>query len=145
MREGAAFPPRAGMALAVALSLAGCADTVRPVLGGLKIGPAASGPFTYPMLLSEQPPFEYPEDAWTRGVGGETLLKIHISRIGHVDSVYVARSSGDAVLDSAAVAGARRLRYRPARQGEEPVAVWGLLPVQYPMPEVVKPEDMQRR
>lgn len=145
MREGAPPSPRVGLALAVALSLAGCADTVRPVLGGLRIGPAASGPFTYPMLLGEQPPFRYPEDAWARGVGGETLLKIHISSIGHVDSVYVARSSGDPVLDSAAVAGARRLRYRPARQGEEPVAVWGLLPVQYPMPEAAKPEDRQPR
>lgn len=145
MREGAVASPGVGLALVAALALAGCADTVRPVLGGLKIGPAASGPFTYPMLLGEQPPFEYPADAWTRGVGGETLLKIHISRIGHVDSVYVARSSGDGVLDSAAVAGARRLRYRPARQGEEPVAVWGLLPVQYPMPEAVKPEDIERR
>lgn len=142
MREAS---PGVGFALAAALSLAGCADTVRPVLGGLKIGPAAGGPFTYPMLLSEELPFEYPAAAWSRGVGGETLLKIHISRIGHVDSVYVARSSGDGALDSAAVAGARRLRYRPATQGEEPVAVWGLLPVQYPMPEVVDPEDMDGR
>lgn len=145
MREGAVASPGVGLALAAALSLVACADTVRPVLGGLKIGPAASGPFTYPMLLGEQPAFEYPEDAWARGVGGETLLKIHISTIGHVDSVYVARSSGDEALDSAAVAGARRLRYRPARQGEDPVAVWGLLPVQYPMPEVAKPEDIERR
>lgn len=145
MREGASIPSRLGLALATAISLAACADTVRPVLGGLKIGPAAAGPFTYPALLGEQPPFEYPEEAWARGVGGETLLKIHISRIGHVDSVYVARSSGDGALDSAAVAGARRLRYRPARQGEEPVAVWGLLPVQYPMPEAVKPGDRKPR
>lgn len=118
----------------LALALGGCADTIRPALGGLKIG-AASGPFHMPVLENEELPFEYPRDAWERGVGGETILKIHIATTGWVDTVRVAKTSGDAVLDSAAVAGARLLRYRPARQGDEPVAVWGYLPVRYPMPE----------
>ena len=52
----------------VALAAAGCADTVRPVLGNLKIGPAADGPFVMPVLLNEQSPFVYPYDAWERGV-----------------------------------------------------------------------------
>ncbi len=88
-------------------------------------------------MVAEQVPFAYPEDAWNRGVGGETMLRIHISETGTVDSVSVASSSGDAVLDSAAVAGAWRLRYRPARRGESPVSVWALLPVRYPMPRPV--------
>ncbi len=73
------------------------------------------------------------------------MLKIHIAASGFVDSVYVARSSGHGSLDSAAVAGARLLHYRPARHGDEPVAVWGYLPVRYPMPEraVEAPESRQ--
>jgi len=112
----------------------GCADTVRPVLGGLKIG-NAKGPFHVPVLETEPLPFEYPADAWEQGVGGETMLKIHIATHGGVDSVRVERSSGHAGLDSAAIAGALQLRYRPARQGDEAVGIWGYLPVRYPMPE----------
>ena len=88
-----------------------------------------------PVLDSEELPFQYPADAWKQGVGGETLLKIHIAASGWVDSVHVARSSGQTSLYAAAVAGARLLHYRPARHGEEPVAVWGYLPVRDPMPE----------
>lgn len=144
MRE----PPRpmaAGFALAAGLALAACADTIRPVLGGLKIGPAAAGPITMPILLNEALPFRYPEEAWKRGVGGETLLKIHIAISGTVDTVRVARSSGDRSLDSASVAGAWQLRYRPARIGDEPVNVWAFLPVQYPMPEAARPGDLDPR
>lgn len=114
-----------------------CVETVRPALGALKIGPAGEGPFIVPVLFGEQVPFEYPEDAWKRGVGGQTTLRIHISSSGVVDTVLVAKSSGDRTLDSAAVAGARRLRYRPARNGDQPVAVWAFLPVHYPLPEPV--------
>ena len=127
--------------VAAALSAAGCADTVRPILGGLKIGPAAGGPLVMPTLLNSELPFQYPTDAWNRGVGGETMLRIHIASNGAVDTVAVAKSSGDPALDSASVAGAHLLRYRPARQGDEPVAVWAYLPVRYPMPEIAKPGD----
>lgn len=120
--------------LGLGLATMGCSEAVRPVLGGLKIG-AAAGPFHMPVLDSDELPFQYPADAWERGVGGETLLKIHIGASGWVDSVYIARSSGHYSLDSAAVAGARLLHYRPARHGDEAVAVWGYLPVRYPMPE----------
>lgn len=115
--------------------LVGCADTVRPVLGGLKLG-TTSNSFQMPVMENERAPFQYPRDAWKAGVGGETLLKIHIAADGGVDSVRVHATSGHPSLDSAAVEGARRLRYRPARHGGEPVGVWATLPVRYPMPEV---------
>ena len=130
-----------GAALMVAGLSLGCADTVRPVLGGLKIGPAAGGPFVMPVLENERLPFEYPREAWLQGVGGQTTLRIHIASNGAVDTVAVAESSGDHGLDSAAVAGALLLRYRPAEQGGEQVSVWAYLPVRYPMPAPAKPGD----
>lgn len=126
------------LALLIAGASLGCAEQVRPVLGGLKIGPAAEGPFVVPELMGEEVPFEYPYDAWQRGVGGEVILRLHIASSGFVDTVAVAKSSGDRVLDSASVAAARLLRYRPARQGDEAVSVWAYLPVRYPMPEPAK-------
>jgi len=145
MRDLGSLRGLARFTLVLAVGSTGCADTVRPVLGGLKIGPAAGGPFSIPTLLNDRIPFEYPQDAWVRGVGGETVLRIHIASSGSVDSVHVANSSGDRVLDSASVAAARLLRYRPARVGEEAVAVWAFLPVRYPMPEPARGRDDANR
>lgn len=135
--------PAAALAALVAWVplLAGCADTMTPVLGGLRVG-VSGGSFHVPVLQNERLPFRYPDRAWRERVGGETRLRIHITREGTVDSAYVVRSSGHAALDSAALAGARSLRYRPARRGEEPVAVWAVLPVRYPMPERTAPDSV---
>jgi TonB family protein len=119
---------------ALAALLAGCSETMRPVLGGLAVGDQGSA-FHMPTLENEQFPFEYPQDAWASRIGGETVLRIRISTAGAVDSIAVQKTSGHRSLDSAAVAGARKLRYKPARQGERPVPVWATLPVRYPMPE----------
>lgn len=127
--------------LASAPLLAGCADTMTPVVGGLRVG-VSGGSFHVPVLRNERLPFRYPAEAWRERVGGETRLRIHIDREGRVDSAYVVKSSGHPALDSAALAGARDLRYRPARRGEDPVAVWAVLPVRYPMPERVEPDSV---
>ncbi|MEE8176104.1 MAG: energy transducer TonB [Gemmatimonadota bacterium] len=122
-------------AIGVLLTLAtGCSETIRPALGGLVIGERGDA-FHMPTLLNEQLPFEYPTDAWRDRIGGETVLRLRISSDGIVDSITVERSSGYRSLDSAAVAGATELRYKPARQGERPVPVWATLPIRYPMPE----------
>lgn len=122
----------AGLLIPLVVAAPGCADTVTPVLGGLKVG-MSGGSFHMPVMENERSPFRYPPEAWREGVGGETRVRIHIDRRGRVDSAYVLDSSGHAALDSAALAGARKLEYRPARQGDRPVAVWAVLPVRYPM------------
>ena len=139
-RRSAGLAPVAAL-LATAPLLAGCADTMTPVLGGLRVG-VSGGSFHVPVLRSERLPIRYPAEAWRERVGGETRLRIHITEEGTVDSAYVVTSSGHAALDSAALAGARQLQYRPARRGEEPVAVWAVLPVRYPMPEKVDPDSL---
>ncbi len=123
-------------AVGVLLTLAAtaCSETIRPALGGLVIGERGDA-FHMPTLLNERLPFEYPSHAWRDRIGGETVLRIRISSAGIVDSIAVERSSGHRSLDSAAVAGAKELRYKPARQGERPVPVWATLPIRYPMPE----------
>lgn len=110
-----------------------CADTVNPVLGGLKIG-VANPPLKYPVRVDAHH-FDYPSDAWDERIGGTVVLKLHISPAGVVDSAYVLESSGHRSLDSAAVADSRRLRYDPAEQDGEPIEVWAKLPVIYPLPE----------
>jgi TonB family protein len=84
-----------------------------------------------PAMKNAELPFRYPADLWRAGVEGQVVLKIHITETGVVDSVEVADPSGDERLDSIAVEGARRLTYYPARENDEPVAVWARLPVRF--------------
>ena len=81
------------LSLLALLPLGGCADTVQPYLGGLKVG-VTGGSYQMPMLLNETLPFRYPPDAWRNRVGGETLLYIHITTEGAVDSVMVLQTDG---------------------------------------------------
>ena len=120
--------------LAAAVSVVGCAESISPMPGALQVG-ARGEAFRVPALENEALPFRYPDRAWRAGVGGEVRLRIHIDPTGAVDSAYVLESAGHPALDSAALADARRLRYRPARRGTEAVDVWAILPVRYPMPE----------
>ncbi len=90
-------------------------------------------PETAPTQLAGSP-FHYPEDLWDAGVEGETLLRLFVDVEGNVDTMRVERTSGYPAFDSAAVEGARDLRFEPARRGEETVGAWVLLPVQFDLP-----------
>jgi protein TonB len=57
--------------------------------------------------------------------------RIHITEAGIVDSVELERSSGSVELDEIALSGARRLAYQPAKQGDQAVAVWAVLPIRF--------------
>jgi periplasmic protein TonB len=103
-------------ALALAPALAACAR--EPVVE------------TEPVALTE-PTFQYPEELWDAGVEGRTILRIHITEGGGVDSALVERSSGYPPFDSAALAGADDLRFEPARRNGTPVPRWVLLPVEF--------------
>lgn len=126
--------------LAVLASLAGaastgCADEPGPEVGALRVDQLREGGLVMPVLEPRSSSaFPYPADALEEGAGGETLLRIRISAAGRVDSVAVVTSSGHAVLDSAAVEGARLLLYRPARHRGAPTAIWARLEIRYPMP-----------
>lgn len=88
-------------------------------------------PLQQPRPLYEEPPFEYPVELWDEGVEGETVLMVRVAPQGGVDSIYVDASSGHAAMDSAAVRGARTIRFEPARRGTEAVEAWVRLPVRF--------------
>jgi TonB family protein len=79
----------------------------------------------------EEPAIDYPIALWDRGVEGETVIMIHVDAHGQVDSVLVSKTSGYSEFDSAAVAGARRLRFSPGRRGEKRIAMWTRIPVRF--------------
>lgn len=92
---------------------------------------SGDGNIDSPAPLTAALDIEYPIDLWDQGVEGRCLLKVRVNSIGVVDSVLVLESSGYAAFDSAAIRGARDLRFTPARKGDKRIDVWAHVPVQF--------------
>jgi TonB family protein len=90
-----------------------------------------------PVMLNQEPPFRYPVSLYAQKIQGNVMLRIFVDRGGRIrpESTRVVESSSYASFDSAAVAGSQELRFAPARQKGEPVAVSILFPVFFRHPE----------
>ena len=62
---------------------------------------------------------------------GRVLLKVRVTRSGVADRVTIARSSGYPRLDDSALATVRHWRFIPARQGDQALDSWVLVPVNF--------------
>ena len=111
---------------AVAYAAVGERLSLEGLLGGLRSGQSLPAIKDYERL-----PFRYPANLWRDGVEGEVVLRVHITAAGTVDSVKLERSSGFDELDQIALRGARQLVFHPAREENEPVEVWAMLPVRF--------------
>ncbi len=114
--------------------LGGRAFKVGAVCAGLLLpmaGCGGDGELDEPVPLYGEVPIEYPLELWDEGVEGETLVRVRVNATGGVDSTEVLESSGHAELDSAAVQGARDLRFQPGRRDGERVEVWANVPVRF--------------
>jgi protein TonB len=89
------------------------------------------GEVEQPSPLFTEVPIVYPLSLWDQDVEGETLLRVRVTETGAVDSVEVVESSGFEAFDSAAIAGARDLRFQPARRGGKRIEVWARVPVTF--------------
>jgi TonB family protein len=89
-----------------------------------------------PAMLNESPPFLYPADLYEKKIQANVTLRIFIDSTGAVlpESTSIATPSGYAGLDSAAIEGATRLRFAPAKSGERAVSTPVLFPVYFRYP-----------
>jgi TonB family protein len=113
------------------------------LLAGASCG--GEGEIEQPTPLYGDVPIEYPLHLWDQDMEGETVLRVRVTDTGGVDSVEVLTSSGHEDFDAAAVAGARALRFTPARQDGERIRVWARVPVQFskrPMPDTIARLDL---
>jgi len=74
---------------------------------------------------------EYPQKARLVGLEGRVIVLAGLDKKGNVFDVRIQKSSGYALLDSAAVRGVRNTRFTPAMQHNEPLAVKILVPVNF--------------
>lgn len=116
------------------LGVAACASCS----GGGQPAPAADSAPDAPTLeppvpLDPVPAVAYPQGLEDTSATHTVRLLLFVDEQGHVvaDSTRVAESSGIAELDSAAVAGAPRMRYAPALRDGAPVATAFVQPVEF--------------
>jgi peptide/nickel transport system substrate-binding protein len=74
--------------------------------------------------------FKYPEVAKTLGLSGTVYLQLWIDKKGNVTNVTLIKSVHP-ILDKVAVENARKLKFSPALQGNQPVAVPLSFPVRF--------------
>ncbi len=77
----------------------------------------------YPEMIYEEKP-EYPRIARQAGLEGVVWVQALVDTDGTVRKAQVARSSGTAALDDAAVEAAYKNKFKPGIQNGRPVAVW---------------------
>jgi TonB family protein len=124
------------LCVATASTVAACDKTDRVISVGL-FGQRPAVPDEMPALVSTQLPFHYPPLLYARRIQGNVTLKLFLDADGRVvvDSTRVVEPSGDASLDSAAIAGAGDLRFTPAKLHGAPMATSILFPVYFRHPE----------
>jgi TonB family protein len=92
---------------------------------------APDGPIELPQPMPGDSPVVYPLELWDARVEGETILMIHVTETGAVDSAHIDRSSGLEEFDSAAIRGSRLMRFTPGARGGERRPMWTRLPVRF--------------
>ena len=74
---------------------------------------------------------EYPDIAMDNGWEGKVLMKVHVQPDGKPDTITVTKSSGQKVLDDAAVKTVNKWSFVPAMRGDTPVAGWVTVPITF--------------
>jgi TonB family protein len=90
-----------------------------------------------PVAVNPDAPVSYPPALFDQRIEGDVVLRLFVDSTGVVvpESTRVAETSGYPALDSAALAGARDLRYAAAKRRGIPVATAFLQPIQFRHPQ----------
>lgn len=131
----------AALAALAALACGGRDDGSFRLSTNAPMAPAYSEADQPPVAINPLSPVEYPVPLLEQGIEGRVLLRMYADTHGTLvpDSVRVAESSGYPALDSAAVVGAKGLRYSPALHRGRPVAGAFLQPVHFRSPHTQSP------
>jgi len=96
--------------------------------------PAADAPLTPPNFAAaylDNPAPEYPRLSRRLKESGRVLLRVRVGAGGRAEQIELGRSSGYERLDQAAQDAVRRWRFAPARQGDQAVAAWVIVPINF--------------
>ncbi len=121
----------------LSLALAACGDrSVGTVALGDHQPAAESTADQPPVAINPVTPMIYPPALLEQRIEGRVLLRLFVDAQGGLvpDSTRLAESSGYPALDSAALSGAKELRFSPALRNGRPIAAPFLQPVHFRHP-----------
>ena len=82
-------------------------------------------------LISIQRNLVYPEIARRAGIEGTVILHVQIDEKGEVRNIKVMKALDLDVLTEAAIDAVQKVRWKPARQRDEPIMVWVSVPINF--------------
>jgi len=74
---------------------------------------------------------KYPELARRAGIEGTTVVKMLVDIDGSIREVKILKSSGNQMLDQAALVAAKSAKFTPAKQRDKYVRVWVSMPLKF--------------
>ena len=95
------------------------------------VTPAPVVPPSFNAAYLRNPPPAYPMMSRRRGEQGTVILRVYVGADGAAQKVLVRATSGYERLDQAAHDAVHQWRFVPARQGEQAVAAWVLVPIRF--------------
>ncbi len=114
---------------------------VVPMIGSLGCGgsPAPMRDLV-PATLSSEPAIPFPPELFAKHIEGEVTLYLVVDSTGAPlrDSTRVAKSSGQAAFDAAALEAAAGLHFRPATRDGVPVTAPLQMPFRFRLPDSIK-------
>jgi periplasmic protein TonB len=100
--------------------------------------PAVAKPAPQPLVppnfnasYLQNPAPAYPPVARRMGQQGKVMLRVMVNAAGAADKIEIRSSSGSSLLDDAALDAVKRWRFVPARQGDQAVNAWVLVPITF--------------
>ncbi len=118
----------------------------RKLLSTLVLAALACGRKTPPdadvtpaVRLTSKTDIPYPPELFARRIEGQVMLYLFVDSTGAIvnDSTRIAKSSGQAAFDAAALEAAPHLRFTPAHRGAVPVAAPIQVPIIFSLPDSV--------
>jgi periplasmic protein TonB len=102
-----------------------------PAVAALVAAAPAVVPPRFDAAYLQNPPPAYPPLARRMREQGRVLLRVLVAADGVAQQIELKTGSGSTRLDQAALDTVRRWRFVPARQGEQRVAAWVLVPISF--------------
>lgn len=79
----------------------------------------------------KNPPTRYPSVALERRWEGRVVLRVQVLPSGSAGEIRIESSSGHEILDNATVDQVKEWHFLPARRGDQAVASWVIVPIEY--------------
>lgn len=112
----------------------GTAVDAPPAPAPVKAAAPNPAPFveaSYKSPTLRNPPTRYPRLALERRWEGKVTLRVQVLPSGSPGEIRIESSSGYEILDDATVEQVQGWRFIPARRGDQAVASWVIVPIEY--------------